>query len=149
MLRYCRFLTVDELIRQITIQCLERGFLLVRVRDELRMTIESYQALYESAIAYGMRKALLAEQKKNEMNAEIQKLDRDCKELEHSVDGLTKSVQEMEQSFQEECEKLEKKHKETVETEKAKNQLLKEDLQRLLSAQPQGAPDKDKAKAKK
>ena len=29
----------DELIRQITIQCAERGFLLVRVRDEIRMTI--------------------------------------------------------------------------------------------------------------
>ena len=29
----------DELIRQITINCAERGFLLVRVRDEIRMTI--------------------------------------------------------------------------------------------------------------
>ena len=29
----------DELIRQITIQCAERGFLLVRVRDEIKMTI--------------------------------------------------------------------------------------------------------------
>ncbi len=122
--------------------------MLVRVRDELRMTIESYQALYESAIAYGMRKALLAEQKKNEMKSEIQKLEKECTELQHSVDGLEKSVQDMEKSFQEECEKLEKKHKETVETEKAKNQLLKDDLQRLLSAQPQGAPDKEKEKAK-
>ena len=29
----------DELIRQITINCAERGFLLVRVRDELKMTM--------------------------------------------------------------------------------------------------------------
>ena len=29
----------DELIRQITIECAERGFLLVRVRDEIKMTI--------------------------------------------------------------------------------------------------------------
>ena len=29
----------DELIRQITIKCAERGFLLVRVRDEIRGTI--------------------------------------------------------------------------------------------------------------
>ena len=29
----------DELIRQITINCAERGFLLVRVRDEIKMTI--------------------------------------------------------------------------------------------------------------
>jgi len=29
----------DELIRQVTINCAERGFLLVRVRDEIKMTI--------------------------------------------------------------------------------------------------------------
>eukprot|EP01022_Parablepharisma_sp_SALTPOND_P031333 TRINITY_DN795_c0_g2_i1.p1 TRINITY_DN795_c0_g2~~TRINITY_DN795_c0_g2_i1.p1 ORF type:complete len:166 (+),score=26.88 TRINITY_DN795_c0_g2_i1:561-1058(+) len=138
-------LSIDELIRQITIQCLERGFLLVRVRDELRMTIEAYQALYESAIAYGMRKALLAEQKKNEMNNEIGRLERECSELQSSVSGLEKSIQDMEKSFTDEREKLEKKHKETVEMEKAKNQLLKEELQRLLSAQPQG---QDKGKKK-
>jgi dynein light intermediate chain, axonemal len=51
----------DELIRQITINCAERGFLLVRVRDEIKMTIQAYQTLYESSIAYGMRKALMAE----------------------------------------------------------------------------------------
>mmetsp|Transcript_6561 Transcript_6561/g.4710 ORF Transcript_6561/g.4710 Transcript_6561/m.4710 type:complete len:145 (+) Transcript_6561:36-470(+) len=32
----------DELIRQITIECAERGFLLVRVRDEIKMTIQAY-----------------------------------------------------------------------------------------------------------
>ena len=32
----------DELIRQITINCAERGFLLVRVRDEIKMTIQAY-----------------------------------------------------------------------------------------------------------
>ena len=52
----------DELIRQVTINCAERGFLLVRVRDEIKMTIQAYQTLYESSIAYGMRKALMAEQ---------------------------------------------------------------------------------------
>ena len=49
---------LDEIIRQVTINCAERGFLLVRVRDEIKMTIQAYQTLYESSIAYGMRKAL-------------------------------------------------------------------------------------------
>ena len=48
----------DELIRQTTINCAERGFLLVRVRDEVKMTILAYQTLYESSVAYGMRKAM-------------------------------------------------------------------------------------------
>lgn len=37
----------DEIIRNVTIECPERGLLLLRVRDELRMTIASYQTLYE------------------------------------------------------------------------------------------------------
>ena len=35
---------------------------LFRVRDELRMTLHAYQTLYESSIAFGVRKALQAEQ---------------------------------------------------------------------------------------
>lgn len=61
----------DELIRQITINCGERGLLLLRVRDEIRMTIAAYQTLYESSIAFGMRKALMAEQRKAEMEAKV------------------------------------------------------------------------------
>lgn len=57
----------DELIREVTINCAERGLLLLRVRDEIRMTIASYQTLYESSIAFGMRKALQSEQNKVEM----------------------------------------------------------------------------------
>ena len=41
-------LFLDELIRQVTINCAERGLLLLRVRDEIRMTIAAYQTLYES-----------------------------------------------------------------------------------------------------
>lgn len=33
----------DELIRQVTVSCAERGLLLLRVRDEARMTVAAYQ----------------------------------------------------------------------------------------------------------
>ena len=65
----------DELIRQSTINCVERGLLMLRVRDELKMTLMAYQTLYESSIAFGIRKALRAEQGKAEMEAYIQKLE--------------------------------------------------------------------------
>jgi len=70
------------LIRQITINCAERGFLLVRVRDEIKMAIQSSQALYESSIDYGTRKALMAEQKKSEMQTNLPQLRQACAELE-------------------------------------------------------------------
>ena len=45
-----------KLIRQATIICAERGLLLLRVRDEIRMTICAYQSLYESS---GFEKAFV------------------------------------------------------------------------------------------
>ncbi|XP_061678128.1 axonemal dynein light intermediate polypeptide 1-like isoform X1 [Syngnathoides biaculeatus] len=57
----------DELIRQVTINCAERGHLLLRVRDEIQMTIAAYQTFYESSVVFGMRKALQAEQDKVDM----------------------------------------------------------------------------------
>lgn len=40
------------------------------------MTIIAYQTLYESALAFGMRKALQAEQKKSEMGVKIKDLEQ-------------------------------------------------------------------------
>ena len=41
----------DEIIRQVTINCAERGLLLLRVRDEVRMTMAAYQTLSVSSPA--------------------------------------------------------------------------------------------------
>jgi dynein light intermediate chain len=62
---------LDELIRQVAINCAERGLLLLRVRDELQMTLRAYQTLYESSVAFGMRKALMAEQGKSELERKV------------------------------------------------------------------------------
>ena len=75
----------DELIRQSTINCVERGLLMPRVRDELKMTLMAYQTLYESSIAFGIRKALRAEQGKAEMESYIQKLEAEKTKLDKEV----------------------------------------------------------------
>ena len=64
-------LCADELIRQVTINCAERGLLLLRVRDEIRITIAAYQTLYESSVAFGMRKALASEQGKSDLEKKV------------------------------------------------------------------------------
>jgi hypothetical protein len=75
----------DELIREVTVNCAERGLLLLRVRDEMRMTIAAYQTLYESAVAFGIRKALQTEQGKAELETRIQQLEVENKDLERQV----------------------------------------------------------------
>ena len=68
---------------------------MVRVRDEIKMTIQAYQTLYESSIAYGMRKALMAEQKKNEMQNTIKQLDETCDELSREVERLEQEIDDV------------------------------------------------------
>ena len=53
--------SLDELIRQCTVESPERGLLLLRVRDEMRIIVAAYQVLYESSLAYAVRKGLHAE----------------------------------------------------------------------------------------
>ena len=124
----------DELIRQITINCAERGFLLVRARDEIKMTIQAYQTLYESSIAYGMRKALIAEQWKNQMSTQI-------KNLEDTYDSLLRTNKQMEQEIEDMIKKDEEERISEDQEHEGKVNFLKEltadyknDLEKQLSA---------------
>eukprot|EP00357_Protocruzia_adherens_P013484 CAMPEP_0114995968 /NCGR_PEP_ID=MMETSP0216-20121206/14038_1 /TAXON_ID=223996 /ORGANISM="Protocruzia adherens, Strain Boccale" /LENGTH=238 /DNA_ID=CAMNT_0002360097 /DNA_START=33 /DNA_END=749 /DNA_ORIENTATION=- len=124
----------DELIRQISIICAERGLLLLRVRDEIRMTIQAYQTLYESSIAFGMRKALQSEQKKSEMENKIKELDNECSRLQNEVEELEQNIEDVEKREQDQQEREEKAHKDEVEFWKRSNEKLKKELESLLSA---------------
>merc|ERR1711933_268812 len=86
----------DELIRQVTIICAERGLLLLRVRDEIRMTICAYQSLYESSIAFGMRKALQAEQRRNQQSKKMKDLIVANRKLREEVDELDTKIAQIE-----------------------------------------------------
>jgi hypothetical protein len=46
-------------VLQITIECAERGLLLLRIRDEARMRIAAYQTLYESSLAFAVSRKIL------------------------------------------------------------------------------------------
>ena len=76
------------------------------------MTIQAYQSLYESSIAYGMRKALMAEQKKNEMQTNITQLRQACEELENEVGGLDQEIVDIVKKDEEDKQRDEKAHKE-------------------------------------
>ena len=126
----------DELIRQITIDCAERGFLLVRVRDEIRMTVQAYQTLYESSIAYGMRKALLAEQKKNEMKSRIKELDDGLAELVSETAKLEQEESDVVRRFEEEQVRDDKAFKDKADYLRDLNNTKKNNLETELGVQP-------------
>lgn len=123
----------DEIIRQITIDCSARGKLLVKVRDELRMTIQSYQSLYESAIAWGMRKVIRVEQLKDAIEEENQTLREEKRSLETKVGDLTAKIQFLEKNSVEVRKELEKQFAEEIAVLKRQNAQIKAQLDNMLS----------------
>ncbi|CAH8497767.1 unnamed protein product [Schistosoma rodhaini] len=123
----------DELIRQVTINCAERGLLLLRVRDEIRMTIAAYQTLYESSVAFGMRKALQSEQGKADMERMIGDLEQEKKDLERQVYELKTKCEQIEKRAAEQRQLEEKKHQDEIQFLKRNNQQLKAQLDGIMN----------------
>ncbi|TSQ69498.1 Axonemal dynein light intermediate polypeptide 1 [Bagarius yarrelli] len=123
----------DEIIRQVTINCAERGLLLLRVRNEIRMTIDAYQTLYESSVAFGMRKALQAEQGKSDMEKKIVDLENEKKELEKQLNEQKAKCEAIERSENERRQVEEKKHTEEIQFLKRTNQQLKIQLDAIIA----------------
>ena len=123
----------DELIRQVTINCLERGILLMRIKKELIMTVESYQNLYESAIAYGIRVLLLAEEDKKKLEEEIIEDENECNELENEIEEIEYALESHKEKDVVEREETRKKHKLDVEERMKKIKILKDQLKDKLS----------------
>lgn len=110
----------DELIRQVTINCLERGILMMLVKKESVMTMKAYQDLYISSVAYGIRNGLIAEEEKKKMKMQIEKTDEKNEKLQEDIDKLEKEIEALIKSDEEERKLAQEKHlKEVEETEEA------------------------------
>ena len=84
------------------------------MRDEARMTIAAYETLYESSIAYGIRKALMAEQKRTELDAKIKGLESNKRDLQQTIENLKKTIEATQQKAIERREAEEKTHNDEV-----------------------------------
>ena len=91
----------DEIIRQVTIDNAERGLLLLKVRDEIKMSIASYQILYESALLYGIRKQLQSEDAKMELKKKLEEKEKKNIELTNKKINLEKKLMALKKHFAE------------------------------------------------
>ena len=104
----------------------------MRVRDEIKMTIQAYQTLYESSIAYGMRKALQAEHSKAEKLLQLASLEKRCMEKENEINDLRRRIiDKLEDEKQEKLEKEQDHERETTNF-KEKNMLIKKQIGEIL-----------------
>eukprot|EP00485_Elphidium_margaritaceum_P005790 CAMPEP_0202691442 /NCGR_PEP_ID=MMETSP1385-20130828/6159_1 /ASSEMBLY_ACC=CAM_ASM_000861 /TAXON_ID=933848 /ORGANISM="Elphidium margaritaceum" /LENGTH=244 /DNA_ID=CAMNT_0049346847 /DNA_START=93 /DNA_END=827 /DNA_ORIENTATION=+ len=91
----------NEIIRQITIELPERGLLALRVRDESKMTIQTYQTLYQSSLAFGMRKSIQSQNEIQTLQDEIAQDEQQKAELNQKVKQLQIQKQNLERNFSE------------------------------------------------
>jgi len=114
----------DELIRQVALDGAERGVLLMRTRDEIRMTIDAYKTLYSSSVTFGIKKQLKAEQGIPELEQEASALEAEKAQLEMEVQELKSKLDIVERREQERRTADEKRRKEELDFLKYQGQHL-------------------------
>ena len=100
---------------QVTINCAERGLLLLRVRDEINMTLQAYQTIYESSIGFGCRKALYAKKGEVETAELIENLNIELGQLENESKDLKSKIDAIQRKEEREREALKRKQAEEVQ----------------------------------
>ena len=121
----------DEIIRQVTLSEPERGLLLLRVRDEIKMTISAYQTLYQSSVTFAMRKQLQAEHGKADLEKTIEQLEHKKTKLENKVSELRSKIEDIEKRNKERKEIELKKRDAEVEFLKYQESHLQKFLKQV------------------
>jgi dynein light intermediate chain len=122
---------LDELIRQVALDGPERGLLQMRIRDEMRMTIDAYRTLYNSSVTFGIKKQLKAEQGLPELTATVSALETTKGSLEHELHELRSRLELMEKRESERKLADDKSRKEEIDFLKYQGQHLDSFLKQM------------------
>ena len=97
------------------------------------MIRNQYESLYDSSIAYGMKKALVAAQKKADMQQRIRDLERDCRDLTRQIDDLTERIEVTTAEAEVERKTLSENHEKAKEDFRGDIIKLKLELDKVIS----------------
>ena len=114
LVRLLRKTTDNEVKELVTLSEPERGLLLLRMRDEIKMTISAYQTLYQSSVTFAMRKQLQAEHGKADLEKRIADLEAKRTKTDNRYVELKAKSDAIDQRIAERNE---------VETKKRKDEL--------------------------
>lgn len=124
---------LDEIIREVTINCTERGLLLLRVRDEISMSMDAYETLYCSSVSFGLRKALQAQEGKEQLHEKVLTLESEKESLENIITDMKIKAEQAERRNIELRSSEEKKHAEEIAFLKKTNSQLKSQLEGIIA----------------
>jgi len=124
---------IDEIIRQVTINCSERGLLLLRIRDEINMSMDAFETLYCSSVAFGMRKALQAHEEKEVLRERVKQLETEQQSLEEIINDIKMKNEQAERRAAELRAAEEKRYAEEIAFLKKTNSQLKAQLEGITA----------------
>lgn len=124
---------LDELIRQITINCLQRGELLNHIKEQMKETINYYQKLYESSMSFAMRKVLREQKKRSKLDSREKELQKEIQDMRNYIEEKNKKLEEEDKEFQEKMMTLKLEHEDTVKNMKESIESKKKRVKEILT----------------
>ena len=112
----------EEIIRQVTINCLQRGDLLNTIKLEMNYEINYYRQLYESLIAFSLRKVLQEKKKKIMLENKREKLKKEIEELQNEINEKNKMLKQRMEEENKKEEQAMKDHKQAMKVLKDDNE---------------------------
>jgi len=125
---------LDELIRHVALDGIERGLLLLRVRDEIKMTIDAYKTLFHSSVTFGIKKQIKSEHGIPDLEEQVKKLEEKKAELELESYELRTKMDIIEKWDAEQRITDDKRRKEELDFLKYQGQHLDSFLKQMNSA---------------
>jgi hypothetical protein len=121
---------MQELIRQVTVLCPERGLLLAELTEEIKESTGTYDLLFDSACQYAVRKAIERDLYRT-MLRELDELRVQSRTIENRVQELRAKREGLEKRFAEQRETERKQHEDEVAFLKRGNAQLSAEIKRL------------------
>eukprot|EP01012_Entosiphon_sulcatum_P059492 TRINITY_DN83923_c0_g1_i1.p1 TRINITY_DN83923_c0_g1~~TRINITY_DN83923_c0_g1_i1.p1 ORF type:complete len:261 (+),score=48.25 TRINITY_DN83923_c0_g1_i1:46-828(+) len=125
----------DELTRQVTAECPERGLLLLRMRDERRQTLQAYASLFESRVGYAFRFTLKGEQEIFANQRKIEQVKAYKQQLQKQVDDCQRKIELTVKQSEDKFKEDEKRYVEELNVLKKENLAKKTQLENCTTLQ--------------
>jgi dynein light intermediate chain len=126
----------NELIRIIKVHCSERGFLLERIKNEHIQWMNTYEELYSSSSAYGIRQYLYKMEEKKNLEYAIDVVDTDCEQLRDELEKESIRLQELNEQVNNTNHTEDSEHiflRNNVNILRSTNKRLRGDLNKTLT----------------
>jgi len=123
---------LDELIRQTTVRCAERGLMLFLCRQEFEFSLNAYKKLYISSGAYALRKTLLSVQASEHKNIDVDEIVARNETLRQEILEMEQHIVHEHHRFAEQKRIEDKQRADELEALRVRKMQLQGELEMLL-----------------